>query len=530
MVVLEILTEQPLLALFLVMALGTLLGRMRFGPVQFGAAGALFVGLIVGALDPRLGESFGVYQTFGLALFVYMIGLSAGNGFFRDMRKQYRLMLAAVGLFAIYAVGVSILGSAAGLGKELTAGTFTGTLTSTPALAAASRATGGSTIPAVGYAIAYPFGVIIPMILVSIMMSSTWVRSKFASRRDPGRPRGSQIRDMSVRVTSTIALMDVPGVREGTVSASYLLRRGMMTIVRTDTVLHEGDEVVLVGFPESLDQALETIGERAEHRLLDDRSAVDYRRILVSNPRLEGRLLRETRIASRYGAIVTRLRRGDEDMVASPWTRLELGDRVRVVAPREQIARITEYLGDSEKRINSVDFLALGLGISVGLLLGLVSIPIGGGASFALGSAAGPLVVGLILGRWEHTGPILWTLPRPVNLTIRQLGLSVFLAAVGVISGPSFADKAFTLDGLKVALVAAASLILMLPLVPVAGALLGVSLERSAGAVAAFVGQSVVLEHALNLGHDDERTASGYAAVYALGIVVQLLLVQFMVT
>ncbi|MDU5963430.1 MAG: transporter, partial [Dermabacter sp.] len=148
----------------------------------------------------------------------------------------------------------------------------------------------------------------------------------------------------------------------------------------------------------------------------------------------------------------------------------------------------------------------------------------------ALGSAAGPLVVGLILGRWEHTGPILWTLPRPVNLTIRQLGLSVFLAAVGVISGPSFAENAFTLDGLKVALVAAASLMLMLPLVPVAGALLGVSLERSAGAVAAFVGQSVVLEHALNLGHDDERTASGYAAVYALGIVVQLLLVQFMVT
>lgn len=524
----DTLADSPLLTLFLVMAFGTVLGRLKFGPVRFGAAGALFVGLAVGAIDPRLGEGFQVYQTLGLALFVYMVGLSAGNRFFRDLRKQYKLMIAASLLLALYAVGTSFLGRVLGLGPELTAGTFTGTLTSTPALAAATRASGGSAIPAVGYAIAYPFGVMLPMIMLSVMLSTPSLRKLFTSRNDRGRPRGSSIRDRSVDVERTIALIDVPGVQEGTVTASYLLRRGYMTVVRPDTVLHEGDRVLFVGFPGALETAIDEIGKPSGTKLTYDRSDVDFRRILVSNPHLAGRTLNDTRISSRYGGVVTRVRRGDEDMIATPNTLIELGDRLRVVAPRQEIARISEYLGDSEKRINNVDFLALGLGISLGLAIGLIGIPLGGGITFALGNAAGPLVVGLVLGRFEHTGHLLWSVPRPVSLTIRQLGLTLFLAAVGVASGPAFAEYAFTLEGLKVVAVSVISVVLFLPLVPVAGALLGLSVERMAGAVAAFVGQSVILVHATNMTEDD-RTSSGYAAIYALGIVVKLLLVQFMV-
>lgn len=529
MAVLDLLVGAPLLTLFLVMALGTVVGRIRLGPVRFGAAGALFVGLAVGALDPRFGEGFEVYQALGLALFVYMIGLSAGNRFFRDLRTQYPLMIAGTILLGVYAFGITGLGALVGLGPELLAGTFTGTLTSTPALAAATRAADGSAIPAVGYAIAYPFGVMLPMILLSVLLSSPALRRLFSSRRDRGRPRGKHIRDRSVLVRDTVALADLPGFREGTVAASYLLRRGVMTVVRRDTVLHEGDQVLLIGFPGALENAVAAIGEPLNTRLRDDRRHVDYRRILVSNPHLAGRMLRDTQLTSRYGAVVSRVRRGDEDMIATPTTRIELGDRLRVVAPREQIETISSYLGDSEKRINDVDFLALGLGMSLGLALGLISIPLGGSVVFALGSAAGPLVVGLILGRVEHTGSLLWTVPRPVNTTIRQLGVTIFLAAVGLASGPAFAEYAFTIDGLKVVVVSVASLVLMLPLVPLAGALLGLSVERTAGAIAAFVGQSVILVHALSLT-EDERTSSGYAALYALCIVVKLMLVQLMVT
>ncbi len=527
--IVDVLSESPLLTLFLVMAFGTVLGRIKFGPVRFGAAGALFVGLAVGAVDPRLGEGFEVYQTLGLALFVYMIGLGAGNRFFRDLRRQYPLMIAGSALLAVYAFGTVLLGKVLGLSPELTAGTFTGTLTSTPALAAATRAADGSTIPAVGYAIAYPFGVMLPMIIISIMLTTPMFRDRFTAGKDPGRPRGNTIRDRSVDVERTIALVDIPGVVEGAVSASYLLRRGYMTVVRPDTVLHEGDRVLLVGFPGALETAIEEIGEPSGTKLTYDRSDVDYRRVLVSNSHLAGRMLSETRISSRYGGVVTRVRRGDEDMIATPTTRIELGDRLRVVAPRQEIAKISAYLGDSEKRINDVDFLALGLGISLGLVLGLIGIPLPGGITFALGNAAGPLVVGLILGRFEHTGKLLWSVPRPVSLTIRQLGLSLFLAAVGVASGPAFAEYAFTMEGLKVVAVSVVSIFLMLPLVPIAGAMLGLSAERVAGAVAAFVGQSVTLVHAMNIT-EDERTSSGYAAIYALSIVVKLLLVQFMVT
>ena len=523
----EVLAGAPLLTLFLVMAFGTVVGRLRFGPVRFGAAGALFVGLAVGALDPALGEGFAVYQNLGLALFVYMIGLAAGNRFFRDLRTQYPLMIAASILLALFATGTMMLGRAFGLSPELTAGTFTGTLTSTPALAAATRASGGSTIPAVGYAIAYPLGVLMPMIMLSILLTTPGLRRAFTSRRDQGRPRGQHIRDRSVLVHDTIALADIPGYAEGTVTASYLLRRGHMAVVRRDTILHEGDHVLLIGFPEALQRAIDAIGEPSRRRLTYDRTDVDYRRILVSSAHLAGRMIQDTRITSRYGGVVTRVRRGDEDMIATPTTRIELGDRVRVVAPRENIEAISAYLGDSEKRINDVDFLALGLGLSLGLAIGLITIPLGDSVSFALGSAAGPLVVGLIFGRVEHTGALLWTVPRPVNLTIRQLGLTLFLAAVGVASGPAFAEHAFTFEGLKVIAVAVLSLVLFLPLIPVAGALLQISVERTAGAVAAFVGQSVILVHAMNIT-DDERVSSGYAAVYALSIVVKLLLVQVM--
>src|SRR5205085_1330852 len=161
-----------------------------------------------------------------------------------------------------------------------------------------------------------------------------------------------------------------------------------------------------------------------------ERRVFDIRRILVSSRAVAGRPLDELELPQRFGAEVTRVRRGDVDLVATPDTIVELGDRVRVLAPRERLREVSAYFGDSLRRIGEIDVLTLSLGLAGGLALGLVPVPLPGGGSFELGFAGGPLLVALALGAIGRTGPLVWQLPYTANLTLRQLGTILFLAGV----------------------------------------------------------------------------------------------------
>ncbi len=524
----EILAGTPLLTLFLAVALGTLAGAIPFGPLRFGASGALFVGLAIGALDPRLGEGFGLLQTLGLALFVYTIGLAAGSSFFRDLKKQAPLMLGAVVLLAGYAGAVIVADKVFGISGPMGAGLFAGSLTATPALAAAQAAADGSTEPAVGYAITYPVGVIVTMIVVTLV-----ARVKLPARNDPDNAAGSRLVAITVELDRDVAVRDVPGIAEvagkagGEVRISYLLRGDEMTVARPDQELHRGDRVVLVGTPAGVHRAATDIGHEVPEHLLHDRRAVDFRHYVVSKPSTAGRTVAELQIPSRFDGIITRVRRGDTEMLAHAEMRLQLGDRVLAVAPSERLDELTGVFGDSERKVTEVDFFSMGLGIALGVAVGVLSIPLGEGA-LALGSAAGPLVVGLILGALDRTGPLVWTIPNAANLTIRQLGLVVFLAAVGLSSGQAFASTAFSLQGVKVGLVAAVLLVALLGMFWVLGRLIGHSTARVAGAMAGLIGQPAILSH-VNTIIDDDRTEAGYSALFALGIVAKIVLVQFVV-
>lgn len=524
----ETLTNAPLLTLFLAVALGTLVGAIPFGPLRFGAAGALFVGLAIGAIDPQLGQGFELLQTLGLALFVYTIGLSAGASFFRDLRKQAPLMLGAVVLLAGYAFAVIGMDKVLHIGAPMGAGLFSGSLTATPALAAAQAATDGSAAPAVGYAITYPVGVIVTMIAVTLV-----ARVKLPAHNDPDNAAASRLVAITVELERDIAVHDVPGIAEvpgkagGEVRISYLLRGDQMTVARPDQELHAGDRVVLVGSSTGVHRAASEIGREVTEHLLHDRRAVDFRHFVVSKPSTAGRTVNELEIPARFDGIITRVRRGDVEMLAHAEMRLQLGDRVLAVAPSDRLDELTGVFGDSERKVTEVDFLSMGLGIAFGIAAGLLSIPFGSGA-LALGSAAGPLVVGLILGALDRTGPIVWTIPAAANLTIRQLGLVVFLAAVGLASGQAFASTAFSLEGLRLGLLAATLLGGLLLLFWVLGRMIGHSTARVAGAMAGLVGQPAILAH-VNSMIDDDRTEAGYSALFALGLVVKIVLVQVVV-
>ena len=522
----QILASSPLLTVFLVIALGTLFGSIPFGPLKFGAAGALFVGLAVGALDPALGENLSLVSAIGLAIFVYNIGLSAGAAFFRDLRKQAPLLIGAVALIAVYALIVAFGGKALGLGSPLLGGMFAGSLTTTPALAAATDAAGGSTQPAVGYAIAYPVGVIVTMVVVTVLM-----RIKLPARNDPDPASAAGLTSRTVEVENPMRIQEIPGIaevvgsEEGSVRVSYLLRDGKMRVAHPDGALKVGDLAILVGIPDAVKTAGQALGRPFEGDISNDRTTVNFGRFTVSNSRLVGVPVANLFLPARFQSLLTRVRRGDTDMLATAATRLQLGDRVLVVYPVERERYIARLFGDSEHKISAIDYLPFGLGIAAGIMLGLITIPLGSFGSLSLGSAAGPLVMGLLLGRIDRAGPLVFSLAPSANNMLRQMGLVLFLAAVGLSSGQAFAAQAFSMTGLKIGLLATAGLIPVLVVLWLIGKALGLSTARMAGAIAGFVGQPAILSH-VQATIPDERCESGYSATYTLGMITKIVLVQ----
>ncbi len=227
-------------------------------------------------------------------------------------------------------------------------------------------------------------------------------------------------------------------------------RGGVTDLVTGDTVLALDDLVSVIGPPEDVDVVVKELGVASVEQLDLDRSDYDFRRVFVSNRALVGKRLADLELPQRFGAIVTRVRRGDIELLANGDVVLELGDRVRFVAPRSQVKALSDYFGDSYKSLSEINLLSLGLGISLGLLIGAIPITLPGGIVFKLGDAGGPLIVALVLSALRRTGPIVWTLPYSANLTIRQLGLTILLAGIGIRSGYTFLATMQASGGLQI--------------------------------------------------------------------------------
>jgi putative transport protein len=545
--VIAFLVEDPLLLLFVVCAIGYPLGRLRIGGSTLGVAAVLFVGLGFGALDPGL-KVPEVVHLLGLVIFVYTVGLASGAGFFRSFRRGgISANLLVVGGLCFAAALTVGLARILGLHGPLAAGLFSGSLTNTPALAAVLQSIENSAgrgamsellnQPVVGYSITYPAGVV-GMIVVMQVLQRFW-RTDYAAElaldRDVPDPR-RELHSATVRVTRP----EVIGRSVGELASEHgwdvvfgRTQRGEdLSLFHPARALESGDLVTVVGSTSEVASVIAMLGEENEERLEFDHSRMDSTSVFVSNPRVAGQRLSELNLPQRFGAILTRVRRGDVEFLPRRDTVLELGDQVRVLAMRGKQAAVTSALGNSYRALSEIDILTFSLGIGLGLLLGAIPIPVPFAAdiSIQLGFAGGPLIVALILGALGRTGSHVWTLPYSASLTLRQVGLILFLAGIGTRAGSSFFTTLRGSGGLTLLLTGVAITCTTAFVTLIVGhKIMKIPMGRLTGILGGLQTQPAVLSHALEQS-GNEMPNVGYAMVYPVAIITKIVLAQLVLS
>ncbi len=541
--IVKLLNDNPLLLLFLIAALSYPLGRLKIFGVSLGVAAVLFVGLAVGALDPNLKLPEIVYNL-GLVVFVYTIGLSSGPGFFASFRgRGVRDNLLVAALLLTVAAAVYFFARAFGVSNTVAAGLFTGALTNTPALAAALEFLKGSVPPAqldavlaepvLGYSIAYPMG-ILGVMVVMVLFTRVW-RVNYVE--DALRVRDAQTSQQLVTRTLRITRPEIAGQTIQRLMQTHVWevvfgrwKHAQRTVLATaQTELQLDDLVSVVGAPEQVERVRAALGEFSAEALELDRTEMDYRRIFVSNPQVVGVRLRDLNLPQQFGALITRVRRGDVEFLARDDTTLDLGDRVRVVTRRENMGAVSHFFGDSFKALGEIDVLSFSLGLALGILIGQIPIPLPGGIAFKLGTAGGPLVVALLLGTLERSGPIVWTLPFNANLTLRQIGLILFLAGVGTRAGYAFVSTLAQGDGLLLFGAGAALTMGAVAMMMFIGyRVLKIPMNLLLGMVAGMQTNPALLGFATQETENDLPNL-GYATVYPMATILKIILAQALI-
>jgi putative transport protein len=541
----ELLLNNPLLLLFVVAGIGYPLGRVRIAGSSLGVAAVLFVGLAVGALHPDLKIPEQVYLL-GVVLYIYTLGLSNGPSFFASFRRKgLRDNLFVLGMLVLAAGLAALAYYLLDLKPTLAAGMYAGSLTCTPALAGALEylksyvpATSLEQVlsePVVGYSLAYPMGVV-GMILALYLAQRLW-KVDYAQEAQHLRGLGAtnvRLQNRTICVTRPEAtretLHDLAHRPDWEVIFGRLKRNGQVSLVGAQTHLEVGDLVSVIGAPEDLDRVTAYLGQGSSEQLELDRSQLDFRRIFVSNPQIAGHRLRDLNLPQQYGAIVTRLRRGDIEFLPHGDTVLELGNRVRVVTHRQNIEAVARLFGDSYRTLSEIDMLTFSLGLGLGLLLGSVVFSLPGGVTLKLGFAGGPLVVALILGALGRTGPLIWSLPYSANLTLRQIGLILFLAGVGTRAGYAFLTTLTQGGGLYIlGAGAVVTCVVALLTLWIGYWLLKIPMSLLSGMLAGLQTQPAVLGFALEQTGNDLPNI-GYATVFPVATIAKILLAQVLLS
>ena len=515
----EIIGTQPIMAMFLAIGVGYLVGQINIGGFSLGVGAVLFVGLAIGAFAPK-SQIVGPIALTGLTMFLYGIGVLYGRQFFEGITgtagRKYNL-LALISVIAALVVALG-LGQVFGLQLGHTLGLFAGSLTSTPTLQAALDAMHNSD-PSIGYSVAYPFGVIGPILCIYFM----------TRRVEPKFPQKSQrfhMGEITLRGGAGRTLNDISNDLPSGVQITMARKGGQNVVPSQDLVLAPGDAIMVVAEEQgAIAAAAEHFGKLEPGLIVKDRSALDYIRVFVSKASLVGVPLAKLPVPAGFPAQVLHVRRYDMDIVPTPDLMLEFGDRVGVLTPPERKEEVRRHFGDTVKAAAEFSYVSLGLGMALGVLLGLIPIPIPGIGTVTLGIGGGPLIVALIAGKLRRTGPLLWVMPLPANLVLRNFGLSIFLAAVGINAGAPFV-RTVSDTGLTMLLVGAVVLLTTVLVVLLVGYfIMKIPYDDLLGVASGATGNPAILVYSTRMA-PTERPDIGYAMIFPSMTIVKVVAVQ----
>lgn len=527
----DLAVETPLFLLTTLLGLGAFIGNIKIKGISLGPAGVLFAALAFSAYDERLILAKDVGY-FGLALFAYIVGIGAGPSFFRALKSGGRVVITIV--VALSGAAAVLVGFAKliGIDGPVLSGVYAGALTNTPALAASQEiwvdATGANS-PIVGYSVTYLFGVLGMLIASGVAIKKL---SKNAEDDElalkPPKLIGETIR---VDVDGLPTLGEIARQFDDKIRFSRVMtgdkpgHPGLIDIATDDHLLIRGDIVTVIADRETIEKFTSQVGHSSSVALTLDRSNLDFRRIAVSHRSVAGRPLGELRLSQKYGAVATRIRRGDVDLLAHDDFVLQIGDRVRVVATQHGLSKVAKLLGDSEKAASAFSIVSLATGITAGVILGSIPFPVPGGRVFEFGMAAGPLIVGLVMGRFGKTGRIIWSLPHTASSALSHLGMMLFLAYAGSTAGHALSEAITTPIGWRLLLIGlattASSALTFIYLGRYFAKIYG---PRLAGVMAGSQTQPAVLAYVNEHTNDDPRVNLGYAVAYPVGMIVKVLI------
>lgn len=454
--------------LALVAVIGLWIGHWKIRGVGLGIGGVLFGGIIVAHFMNQNGLKLDAHtlhfiQEFGLILFVYTIGIQVGPGFFASLLSAgLKLNGLATLIVVLGAVSVFVLYKVVNVDLDIILGIYSGAVTNTPSLGAGQQILtelgieNANSTMGMAYAMAYPFGIcgiLLSMWLIRLFFKIKVEEEEKQFQKASGQDKES-LTTVNVKVTnpnlSGLRLIDIPGFDNKDVVCSRLKRQENISVPSADTIIAIDDVLHLVGEINALKKMKLVIGEEIDMPMTHLAGDLRSERIVVTNEKVLGKRIKHLGIHKKYGVVISRLNRAGVELVPTANTTLQFGDVLHIVGRSDTIGNATSIIGNAQQKLQQVQMLPVFIGIGLGVLLGSIPFYIPGfPVALKLGLAGGPLVVALILARIGSVGKLYWFMPPSANLALREIGIVLFLAVVGLKSGGGFVDTLVNGQGLE---------------------------------------------------------------------------------
>ena len=449
-----------ILLLSFVIAAGIQLGKIKVFGVSLGITLVLFVGIILGHFGFTINHNvIHFFKEFGLILFVYSVGMQVGPGVFSSFKQGgITLNMLACGIVFLGVLTAVILHYATGIPMPTMVGILSGAVTNTPGLGAAQQAfsdmhgVSDNTI-ALGYAVAYPLGVIgiiLSIILIKYIFRVSFdkeneqLNSEDSSHTNEAKPISLIVKNPAIFNKTVAELSNLLEHRDFVISRVWRDSNKQIEIASANTVLQENDKVFVITTETDAETIKTFIGEEIDmerKQWIRMESQFINRRILITKPELNGKRLGQLKLRKLYGINITRINRAGVDLVAKPGLTLQVGDRVNVVGTETAVSNVEKVLGNSMKRLNEPNLITIFVGIALGIVLGSIPISFPGiPQPVKLGLAGGPLVVAILISRFGYHYKLITYTTQSANLMLREIGITLFLACVGISAGDGFVD------------------------------------------------------------------------------------------